>query len=76
MSDVISFLQDNRKFIEERIHWLDSDIRLGVYSTFEKRNMAEMKVFLENLLKHTPNMNRVSGVPYEVDFRSIKQEVE
>jgi len=76
MSDVISFIQENRKFIEERIRWLDSDIRMGAYSSYEKRGMNEMKEFLENLLKHTPNMNRVSGVPYEVDFRSIKQEVE
>jgi hypothetical protein len=76
MTNVNSFLQDNRKFIEERIKWLDSDLRLGINSEIDKKNKTDMKEFLEGLLSYTPNMNRVSGVPYEVDFRTIKQQVE
>lgn len=72
MNNVISFLQENRKFIEERIRWLDSDNRLGHLSLYQKQSNIEMKEFLENLLKHTPNMNRVSGVPYEVDLKQQK----
>lgn len=45
----------------------------------ELRELRNKVVQLENeLLKYKPQDQRVrvSGVPYEVDFRTIKQEVE
>jgi len=62
-------LHDNEKFIRDRIQWLDSDIRMGVNSDFEKQQKREMKEFLESLLPSTGKKIRVSGIPYEVDFQ-------
>lgn len=61
-------LHDNEKFIRDRIQWLDSDIRMGVNSDFEKQSKRQMKEFLESLLPNENKTFRVSGVPYEVEF--------
>lgn len=47
---IASHIKDKQIFIEKHIQWLDSDIRLGAFSDWDKINKKEMKEFLEKLL--------------------------
>ena len=66
---LVDIVKNKERFIRDRIQWLDSDIRMGVNSDFEKQQKREMKEFLESLLPSTGKKIRVSGIPYEVDFQ-------
>ena len=46
----VKVLEEKEDFIRERINWLDSDIRMGINSDWQKHNKREMKEFLESLL--------------------------
>ena len=66
---LVSIIKDNQDFIQQRITWLDSDIRMGNKSDWEKQNMREMRDFLLSLVdKKRTEKIRVSGVPYEVNM--------
>ena len=66
---LVSIIKDNQDFIQQRITWLDSDIRMGNKSDWEKQNMREMRDFLLSLVdKKKTEKIRVSGVPYEVNM--------
>lgn len=68
LREKVKTIQEKEKFIKDRIQWLDSDIRMGINSDWEKQKKIEMKEFLESLLTTEKKTIRVSGVPYEVDL--------
>jgi len=46
-------MMDSRRkeFLKRWITWLDSDIRFGILSSWEKDNKRELKQFFEELLE-------------------------
>jgi len=69
LRQLLSVIKNNQDFIQQRITWLDSDIRMGNKSDWEKQNMREMRDFLLSLVdKKRTEKIRVSGVPYEVNM--------
>ena len=47
MNSLNEYLKSKTEFIEKRIEWLDSDIRMGSYSQQAKQEKIEMKEFLQ-----------------------------
>ena len=40
------------EFVKKWVAWLDSEIRFGVLSSWQKQNHRELKEFLEELLEN------------------------